>query len=446
MEYRALQLKIGEAAMAAGFADWEITYLGRVGFEMLLLEREVSGYENSQEGGMAFRGNYKGRTGYAYTENLEGEAAIYLVEEARENALLFSAGDVEELFPGEVYPIFSGYAPNLGTVLPEKRIAMAKRMEDAALHGADTIASLDYCVLSMTEQEVAMINSAGLDVSYRKNFARGYVSAIARKGEETKTGSAFWKGQDWASFDPEATGRKAAERAAALLGAKSIPSGRYSVIISGQAMTSVLSAFSGVFFAENVQKGFSFLQEKLGEKIANACVTLRDDAVLPGGYASVPFDSEGVAGRNKGIIEDGILKTYLYNRKSAKKDGVSSTGNGFRGGLTGSIKTACTNFYLTEGADSLETLCENMRNGVLITSFMGLHAGANGVSGDFSLSAEGFMVVDGALGQPVEQITVAGNFYEMLLSVLGVGNDLYFSPSGVGAPSLWVERLSIAGN
>ncbi|NCC15128.1 MAG: TldD/PmbA family protein [Clostridia bacterium] len=445
MNRHDLQKQMINEALKHGFTDCEVFYLGGESFEVLLMEGEVSNYENSSEGGVSFRGTYEGRTGYAFSERLEEESIDFLLTAAKENAMLMSEEEREELFGGEQYPELKGYFPELEQVCVEKRIQLAKRMEEAALNGAENIASLDYCVLGIAKREVAIVNSLGLDISYTKNFASGYVSAIARNGEETKTGSAFWKGRDWADFDPEETGRRAARRGAGLLGAGTVDSGTYAAVLDGKAMTSLLSSFSGIFFAENVQKGFSLLKDRLGEQIAASCVTLRDDALLEGGYASVPFDSEGVAGKNKAVIENGCLKTLLYNRKSAKKDGMGSTGNGFKAGLTSPVKTACTNFFIQKGENTLEEILQQMGNGLYITDFMGLHAGTNAVSGDFSLSAEGFLAENGKITKPVEQITIAGNFYTLLSDILAVGADLYFAASGKGSPSVLVKEMTAAG-
>lgn len=429
-----------------GFAECEVFYRGGKSFEVLVLEGEVANYENSRQEGLSFRGNLNGRTGYAYTEQLTEAAIPYLVETAKENAALLSPEDMEELYEGEEsYPHLEGINEELEQLQVEEKIAAAMRMEQAALAGAEEVASLDYCALGTGLAELAIKNTKGLDVSFAKNFATAYVSAIAKKGEETKTGSYFWKDQDWKGFDPEVTGREAAIRAAAHLGASSVPSGKYDVVLDGRAMVALLGAFAGIFFAENVQKGFSLLKEKTGAKIASEKVTLRDDALLQGGYASIPFDSEGVSGKNKAVIETGVLKTLLYNRKTAKKDGVKSTGNGFKAGLTGSVKTGCTNFYLEKGEISREDLFRQMGNGLFITSLMGLHAGTNAVSGDFSLSAEGFRVEDGKIGTPVEQITIAGNFYHLLEMVEELADDLYFGSGGIGSPSILIRGLDIAG-
>lgn len=446
MEKQDFLKKVLEYGKKEGFAECEVFYRGGKSFEVLILEGEVANYENSRTEGLAFRGNIDGRTGYAYTERLTEEEIPFLVRMAKENAALLSTEDAEELFAGEEsYPSLRGVNPSLEQLSVEEKIAAAKRMEQAALAGAEEIASLDYCVLGTSLGEVALQNTKGLSLFHAKNVAIAHVSAIAKRGEETKTGADFWKAQDWDAFNPEKTGREAARRAASHLGASSISGGKYDVIWEKRAMASLLGAFAGIFFAENVQKGFSLLAGKGGQQIAADCVTLRDDALLTDGYASIPFDHEGVSGKNKAVIEKGVLKTLLYNRKSAKRDGAQSTGNGFRAGLTGAIKTGCTNFYLDAGAFSEEALAEKLGDGLLLTSLMGLHAGANAVSGDFSLSAEGFLIEGGKIGRPVEQITIAGNFYQLLQKIEAIADVVYFNSGGIGAPSVLVRGMDIAG-
>ena len=447
MERKAFLEKVLAYGKQEGFAECEVFYRGGKAFEVLIMEGEVANYENSKEEGLAFRGNIDGRTGYAYTEQLTEEAIPFLVNMAKENAALLSPEDMEDLYEGEeAYPEVEGVNEELEQLAVSEKIAAAMKMETAALAGAEEVASLDYCALGTGLAEIAIKNTRGLDLSFAKNFATAYVSAIARKGDETKTGVYFWKAQDWSDFDPEETGRIAAERAASHLGASSVSSGKYDIILDGRAMVSMLGSFAGIFFAESVQKGFSMLNEKTGTKIASEKVTLRDDALLKGGYGTQPFDSEGVSGKNKAVIENGVLRTLLYNRKTAKKDGVQSTGNGFKAGLTGSVKTATTNFYLAKGEVSQEALFAQMGDGLFITKLMGLHAGTNAVSGDFSLSAEGFCTENGKQGTPVEQITIAGNFYKLLEAVEEVADDLYFGSAGIGSPSVLVRGLDIAGN
>ncbi|HML45936.1 MAG TPA: metallopeptidase TldD-related protein [Clostridia bacterium] len=183
----------------------------------------------------------------------------------------------------------------------------------------------------------------------------------------------------------------------------------------------------------------------MGEVIAAPCVTLVDDPLLPEGMATAPFDDEGVATYRKPVIEAGTLKTLLHNLKTAKKDGVQSTGNAAKSGYAAPVRVSPSNFFFQPGADDLAALCARMGEGLVITDVSGLHAGANAVSGDFSLLSKGYRVRNGEKAEPVEQITVAGNFYTLLKDIVAVGSDLTFPFGGVGSPSVWVKALSVAG-
>ena len=161
--------------------------------------------------------------------------------------------------------------------------------------------------------------------------------------------------------------------------------------------------------------------------------------------ASTPFDDEGVATFKKELVSNGTLKTLLHNLKTANKDKVKSTGNGFKASYSSPVSVEPTNLYIKKGDLSLESLMENINEGIVITDFAGLHSGANSITGDFSLAAKGFYIKDGKREYPVEQITVAGNFFDLLKNIKLIGNDLKFPISSIGSPSVIVEGLSIAG-
>jgi len=223
-----------------------------------------------------------------------------------------------------------------------------------------------------------------------------------------------------------------------------VESGVWRAVIRRDAMRSLLSTFSGIFSAENAQKKLSLLDGREGETIAASCVTLIDDPLLPGGFASIPFDGEGSACRTKAVIENGVLKTLLHSRKTARKAGTVSTGNARRS-VTSPVQVAPTNFFFRPGEKDLDALLRDMGEGLLITELGGLHAGANPISGDFSLIAKGFLVSGGKQGEPVEQITIAGNFYQLLKNIRAVGNDLEFKGGSIGSPSMDAGSIHVAG-
>lgn len=446
MDENVFQKTLLEEGKKAGFTCCEVYTQKSRQFSVTVLEGEVSDCENSNTLGISFRGEYAGRTGCSSTERMTEKDIAYLIQEAKENALLLSEGDKQPFFaPKKQQDFQHDVNEDLEKRTAEEKTLAAKHMEQAALAQGDCIVSMDYCTLETIWSNVSIQNTQGLHVSFCKNRATAYVCAIAKDENTVKTGSHFWQGQNWQDFCPKETGRKAAENAAAHLGASGIKSGTYSVVLDGSVMADFLQVFAGVFFGETVQKGFSLLKGKKGTAIAPSCVTLWDNPLLKGGCLSRPFDDEGVPCQKKAVVENGILQTYLYNLQAAEKDGVSSTGNGFKDGLTAPVKTAVTNFYLETGKGSQKELLAQLGDGLLITDITGLHAGANTVSGDFSLSAEGFLVKNGKKDRPVEQITVGGNFYSLLQNIQVVGEDMYMSLSGKGSPSVLVKEMQIAG-
>ena len=161
----------------------------------------------------------------------------------------------------------------------------------------------------------------------------------------------------------------------------------------------------------------------------------------------IPFDDEGVLTSAKAIIDKGVFATALYDLKSAYKAGKESTGNGFRGGS--SVSEMPTNLIVEAGDKSFDELLEEAGEGIILTDLSGLHAGVNSISGDFSLLCEGYLIENGKKGRPVEQITVAGNFYDVIKSIKSVGNDIINLPSGEGeffTPSVLVSSLAISGD
>ena len=229
------------------------------------------------------------------------------------------------------------------------------------------------------------------------------------------------------------------------IGAKSVPSGDYKVIINNDAMVSLLSTFAGVFSADAVQKGLSLLKDKEGEDIASSIVNLVDDPHLKNGLASVGFDDEGVATRKTYLIKDGKLDSFLHNLKTANKAGVKSTGNGFKNSYASPISVSPTNFYFEPGNKEFDELVSTIDEGIIINDLAGLHSGANAITGDFSLAAKGFFINNGKKDFPIEQITVSGNFFKLLNDIEEIGSDLKFPMSSVGSPSIKIKSLAVAG-
>jgi len=438
--------EVFKQAKEKGFVDYELFYASENGFSVRVFKGEIAEYKNSNTEGVGFRGTFNGKIGYASSEKLDVSVIPALLQNAMGVAEIIEDPDVEKLYPGDdKYPEVNCYNEALNSVEAAEKIEMAFNIEKHALSLDPRVKMADHCTVLTNETESAIANSYGLNVSQKRNMAAAYMLARVEENGESKSGIEIWRGRDFKDFDYKKVAGKAVEIALSNLGASSIPTGDYQIVFDNNKTTDMLGVFSSIFMAEQGQKGFSLLnKERLGEVIAKENITIRDDGVTDLCLNSRAFDAEGVATKNKAVIEKGVLKTLLYNTKAAAKDGVKSTGNASKAGFGGAITTSITNFYLEPGTTSHEDMIKGIEKGVLITDLAGLHSGVNPVSGDFSVSADGFLIEGGKVIRPVDQITVAGNFFEMLKNVEIVASDLKFNDS-IGAPSILVNGLKVAG-
>lgn len=449
MDIKALIDKIFEKGRASGLEDMEVYYSAGTSLTLKVFQKELETYNLSEGEGLSLRGVYRGKMGYSYTEKADESSIDRLVKDVIENATIIDSDDEEVIFEGsKEYKKVDSFNPSLSEVREEEKIEFVKKLEEEAFNLDDRIVSVQSCVYGDGSGETIMSNTKGLYLRDKSNIAYTYISVVAKEGEDIKTGLAYRTGNDFNKFDAKEIAREAVEEALALLGASPVKSGDYKVIIRNSAAADLLEAFTGIFSAEAVQKNLSLLKGKLNEKIASHVFTLVDDPYMEGGLASRSFDGEGVACKYKKVIDKGVLKTYLHNLKTAKKDGVETTGNAGKDSYKSSIGISPSNFYVEKGERSLKEMIADTDKGILITELQGLHSGLNSISGDFSLAALGFLIEEGKISRPVDQITVAGNYFEMLKNIEEIGSDLKFGlPGGayIGSPSLKIKKLSIAG-
>jgi len=450
MTFQEFKQELFARAKAKGFTDYEILFLGSDGFSVRIFNGEIAEYKNTSSQGVGFRGTYNGKMGYSASEKMDESVIDAMIENAAANAGIIEEEDVEKLYPGdETYPEVCTYSPALNEISAEQKIKWAMEMESYAKSLDPRVKMADFCIVGNGENEMSMANSYGLDLSRKSNKAMAVMVARVEENGATKSASDVWSGRDFTNFDYKVFVKKIVDEALSYLGAESLETGAYPIAFENTATMSLFAVFSSIFMAENGQKGFSLLnKDKIGTTIAAPHITLRDDGICEKSIGSMAFDAEGVATQQKAIIENGVLKTLLYNLKSAAKDGVKSTGNASKAGLGGAIATSVTNYYIVPSETSFEDMISGVEKGVIITGMDGLHSGVNPVSGDFSVSAEGYLIENGKKTRPVEQITIAGNFYELLKNITAVGSDLRFGSmmfDGIGMPSILVDGIRVAG-
>jgi PmbA protein len=204
----------------------------------------------------------------------------------------------------------------------------------------------------------------------------------------------------------------------------------------------------GMLSADAVQRGRSLFAGKLGEEVAAPQLRLADDPTDPGGLASAPFDAEGSPARRNALIEEGRVSTYLYDARTARKDGRETTASATRSSYRSPPSVGTSNLVIDAGEATLDELVRQAGDGLLVTDVAGLHSGVNPVSGTFSVGASGRLIEGGALGRPVREITIASDLVSMLKSVRAVGAEARWVPFGgsVKAVPLLLEEMSIGGS
>ena len=434
-------------AQAMGISDYELYYQAEESTSVSAFQHEINQFTSSVEGGVCFRCIVGGKMGYASTEALNESEAAAIVERAAENAAVLEAE--EPVFLGEGGKTYQAVADKTYP-LPTTEALIAKVLStQEAIYKADPAVIDGSSTQGISERSsIAIVNSKGLDLSTEVALSGLVVAAVVTNGQEMANDYQIKLGQ-LDTLDSEALTKKAAETALGKLGGEVAPTGQYPVIFDSDAMSDLLQTFCGIFSSEAAQKGLSKLSGKEGEVIASEAVTLVDDPFHPENPMPMAFDAEGSPTAKKNIIEKGVFNTLLYNLKTAAVAGKETTGNASKAGYDAPVGIRPFTMYLEGGDLTPEQLLEKAGNGVYINSLGGLHAGANPVTGDFSLQSAGFMIEGGKKTTAVKSFTVAGNFYQLLKNIVAVANNSHLpmamGMTAFGAPDTLVEGLSIAG-
>ena len=447
MTFNEFKNHVIAACQEAGITEYELYYCASESTSVETFRHEVSEFTASRDGGVCFRCIVSGKMGYASTEDLSEAQAKSVVAKAADNAEVLESEEMVFLGEGgqeyEVLEIQSYELPGA-----DKLISAALDTQEK-LYAADP-AVIDGCQSQglIESSEIAIYNSKGLDLYYQNSVSGLVASAVVSDGKEMANDYQIKLGQ-LDKIDTDALVKKAIDTAKEQLGGEVAPTGQYPVVFSPEAVCSLLGVYSGIFNSEAAQKGLSKLSGKEGETIAASCVTLIDDPFHKENPEPANFDAEGSPTHRKAIIEKGVLNTLLYNLKTAAVAGKQTTGNASKAGYDSTVGIRPFTLYLEGGELTEEELLQKAGNGVYITDLSGLHAGADSISGDFSLQSAGYMIENGKKTRYVKSFTVAGNFYELLKNIVALANNSHLpramGSTAFGAPTALVDGLSIAG-
>ncbi len=409
--------------------------------------RETDTLRSAKEVRLGLRLFFDKRSATSSTSDLSKESLARLIEDTVVLAKATAHDEHSGLPLAEEcatnVPDLNLYDPDGEALTVKDQLDRAKAAEDAALSYDSRITNSEGAEFTSNLFRVIYGNSQGFLGQYRGSTFSLAVAPIASSENGMQRDHWYSRARHLGAMEqPEAIGKRAAERVLGRLGARKIKTQEVPVVFDSETAANLMRIVCGALCGPALYRGASFLVGKLDNPIAAETISLYDDGTLPGHLGSKPFDGEGLPTRRNTIVENGVLRSYLLDSYSARKLGMKSTGNASRG--TGDSPTAWpTNFYLQAGPHNPTEIIRSVDAGLYVTELIGF--GVNLVTGDYSQGAVGFWIEKGELTYPVHEITIAGNLKEMLLGIEMVGNDLSFHQSVV-APTLKINRMTVAGH
>lgn len=415
--------------------------------------RAVEQMNAVKEAGIGVRVLRDGKMAFGSTNDLSPKAVGALAESLVQKVVFHTADEFNALPDAADGGLTAGpagfedlgsYDEQVAAIPVQDKIKTALRMEAAGLDYSPKIAGSMMTIYQDGTVYTYVANSKGVGGWFRQSYVAGAVELTAADGEARESGSYQNGFVKWADFNAEEMGKKSAEMAVSMLGAKPIPSAEMPLVISPEIGTQLWAFMAGMLSADEVQKGRSLFADKIGNAVAAKGFTLIDDGRLKGGTSTAPVDGEGIATQTTPLVVEGVLKTYLHDCYTAKKGKAKSTGNHARGGYSSAGGVGTTNLYLKPGEAAPEAIFAGIDRGFYLTVVLGLFAAIDQASGDFSIPSAGFLIEKGKRTVPVRGVTVGGNLFELLKAVDKVGSDLTWFQS-LGSPTVSVSHVKIGG-
>lgn len=412
-----------------------------------VFDGDVESLSSADSTGIGVRVVSDGRVGFAWVGSIEESAASQTLEDARDNALYATRDRAAGLAePDGIEPAaLTLWREELATCPRDSKIALALDLERRVRAGDARIRQVVSSDYSGATGESAIATSTGISASSRRSSCFLHTSALAGEADETRTGSGYSIGRSLEDLDVERAARDAVERTTRLLGAKKPPSRRLPVVLDPRVTATLLGIIAGTLSGDEVAKGRSLFAERVGEQVAAGAITLVDDPTDDAALGAASSDAEGLACRRNRLIDQGRLLGYLYDSHAARVAGARSTASALRAGYRTTPGVGARAVALEPGAFGPEAILSQVGYGLFVQSVSGVHSGVNAVSGDFSVGAEGLIIRDGALAEPVRELTIASTIQRLLQHVIAVGSDLEWLPGSAAGVTLAIDDVSMSG-
>jgi len=443
MNYTNLVEKLLKKCIKLGADAAEVYFQSIRNLSIQILNSEIETIEEASSQGVGFRVFTGNRMGFSHCNNFSDRSVEEAILKAIEFARLASPDEYNVLTDDKTVSEVTGlYDKDMSAIPVDSKIKMAIELEKAALKD-QRITKSSGSSYREKEMEIYIVNSNGIMKNYKTTSCSLGVSVVSEKGEQKTTGGESCSRIYFEDLLPvEEIAAVAARKAFEMLDPVMVNTQRGAVIFDSDAGRALLGGIITAVNGERVLQGASFLRNSLGEKIASPFLTIIDDGTRPKGLASCPFDGEGVPTRKNIIVENGILKSFLYNLKAAKRAGVKSTGNASRSGFSSLPGIGAHNVYVPEGKNLKNEIIAATRKGFLVKEITGY--GIDPVSGNFSGGASGLWIENGEIVHPVRGLTIAGRADEILNAIDMIGNDLDINRT-FATPTFRVAEMQIGG-
>jgi PmbA protein len=443
MNYIELAEKLVKKSISLGASAAEVFLETTRNLSVNVLKSEIETIEEASSQGAGFRVFVDGKMGFSHCNDFSDKSLEDTISRAIAFAKLSSPDENNVLTDDKGMTVVEGlFDPDIAAQTMEKKIAMALELEKLAMKDP-RITKSSGAGYGEGESEIFIANSNGIIKSYKSSGCSIGINVVAEKGDQKNTGGencsrVFFS--DLVSLEEIAS--IASKNAWEMLDPVMIKTQKASVIFDPEVARSLLGGILTAVNGERVLQGASFLKDRLNKQFASSLLTIIDDGTRNRSLGSAPFDGEGVPTMRNILVQNGTLKSFIYNIKAAKRAGVKSTGNASRGGFSSLPGIGTHNIYLEPGKNTLEEIIKGTKKGLLLKEVTGY--GIDAVSGNFSGGASGFWVENGEIAYPVKGVTIAGKAFDILASIDMMGNDIDMNRS-FASPSFRVTEMQIGG-
>jgi PmbA protein len=415
--------------------------------EVVVYGAEIESLSSADTEGVGIRIIKDDRQGFAYAGSLDEDIIAETLDEARDNAGFGTPDPHLGLAEPDGVPAveLDLWRDAVLSFPTDKKVEIALDLEKRVLAGDSRIRGVEAAEFGDYASESAIATNTGIASSARRTGCYVAVVSMAGEGDETQTGYGVSVGRSPDELDVDRAVEHAISRSVRMLGAKKPKSSRVTVVFTPQISATLLGILSSTLSGEAVLKGRSLFADRMGEEVAASDVTLTDDPTDPDAYGASSHDAEGLASRRNVLIENGVLRSFLYDTYAGRRAGVASTASAVRGGFKSGPGVGARAFAINPGQGDEADVLRTVGNGLLVDSVTGVHSGVNTVSGDFSVGASGLMVRGGEIAEPVREFTIASTLQRMLLGIVAIGADVERLPSMATGLTLAIADVSMSG-